>query len=676
MTILNILVFLIIGTNFAVGASYISAFFGEGENPEQLAIRGKVTDAVLMQLSPLQEIVNAQDVIQTKSQKPTRARTQRAETVELNASPIAKYTENQFVHKVVVPGEDGRKSVSRTDEWPFSAFGVVTMEFDGRECSGTGTLIGSNIVLTAAHNLYSHKSRSFAKNVRFIPAMNGNSAPFGVSKVTKYFTPKVFLDSKDGEELEDYALLVLDSSIGEETGYLGLSILPSNTIKVMNLGIYGYPGDKIEGGISEKKRYYMWGMEGPVYNADKDYITYQMDTYSGVSGTGVRYSNAEGSFIVGVHIKGGKNGHLFNYATALTEARYHIIQSWIKECIDRKLKGFRYEDLKRLDLKSGIIQDYGTELINEYGFSKLSSLNLSYNNITDDGIEILADGNLSALKTLNLNHNLIGNKGVKLIAESRAYSGLEDLYLSYNQIDDEGVGYISSSQTLYHLKRLSLGGNRIGDVGVEAMTKSGIFLNLISLCLGDNSISDQGMYTISNSLTFNNLKHLCVVNNRIRYQGMQFIESGQSLEGLATLYLTITEEINGLEYYLFPGFTGSPPPRSIAGVYFQPYNGTRVVTYFSKRNLQEVKYFSYKDGIVAEGKSEEFCCAKKRQFLFEPENQYVPQSFSYAGQSSSSMGPPPLPKSSDESLLNKVIAIVFVPCEVFKWLYGLLPSSS
>ena len=52
---------------------------------------------------------------------------------------------------------DLREKVSKTDHYPFSSIGLIFGEINYKQCFGTGTLIGPDIVITCAHNCYSKK---------------------------------------------------------------------------------------------------------------------------------------------------------------------------------------------------------------------------------------------------------------------------------------------------------------------------------------------------------------------------------------------------------------------------------------------------------------------------------------------------------------------------------------
>ena len=48
------------------------------------------------------------------------------------------------------------------------------MKFD-QTATGSGALIGGNLVLTCAHNCYDHKTKQKAEKISFYPANNGKN---------------------------------------------------------------------------------------------------------------------------------------------------------------------------------------------------------------------------------------------------------------------------------------------------------------------------------------------------------------------------------------------------------------------------------------------------------------------------------------------------------------------
>ena len=125
-------------------------------------------------------------------------------------------------------------------------------------------MIGTDLVLTAAHNIYDCKgSKEKYSNIEFIPGIN---EPFGKFQVIESYVPDEFLKTW---EQEDYALLVLDGIPGKYAGYFGLHVAERQLLKGKELNIIGYPGfvrTKDEKSelvmLSGTGRHQLWGMKG------------------------------------------------------------------------------------------------------------------------------------------------------------------------------------------------------------------------------------------------------------------------------------------------------------------------------------------------------------------------------------------------------------------------------
>jgi V8-like Glu-specific endopeptidase len=101
-----------------------------------------------------------------------------------------QYYEKEVRFIKIRPGEDRREVVLDTTNYPFSAHGRLLMIFDGKAVYGSGTLINSRFVLTAAHNLYPKYFKKEPESILFIPALNGNKCPYGIIGVRRYFYPQ------------------------------------------------------------------------------------------------------------------------------------------------------------------------------------------------------------------------------------------------------------------------------------------------------------------------------------------------------------------------------------------------------------------------------------------------------------------------------------------------------
>ena len=101
---------------------------------------------------------------------------------------------------------------------------AVRFKEDGTPMWGSRVLIGTNIVLTAAHNVYNDEKpfRKRYSHIKFIPGANEDEAPFGEIEVDQVFAPEEYINHKEVDDDENgmssanYALLILKKPIGHE----------------------------------------------------------------------------------------------------------------------------------------------------------------------------------------------------------------------------------------------------------------------------------------------------------------------------------------------------------------------------------------------------------------------------------------------------------------------------
>lgn len=517
---------------------------GQNKGKQMELIDDKIGEQIT---SPLVHIHNEDGIIKTKSQKPTAPKLQHAISSSILARPIEEfYEDEEKVLKKIDPGKDGRILVDQTDIWPNSVHGVVYIRFKSSAPDsygwGSGTLISPRIVLTAAHNLYDYEKKERAVELRFLPAINGKSLSFPEPKVVEFYYPKTYTQSKK----EDYGILVLDTPIGEQTGYFGLAVLPSEKLKELEINVTGYPGDKVK----DKDRYYeMWGMKGKPVNLDDGYIQYEIDTYNGQSGSGVTYQENEDHFVVGVHVLGdtvlGRNS-----ATVLTEKRYNKINKWIEKSIRNRIKEVALDGVEELDLSNSSIGDFGVKELVKYNLPHLKTLNLGGNSMSQTGVKLLTNNLSINLTNLNLWGNKIDEEGMANIVKLTNLTSLNVGYTfptSFSHfkryVKNEIYDFANLKQREYfaewqvkqiikglpHLLRLNIAGDNINNEAIRDISK--YFTSLRSLDVDSNKINDEGIRKISKYLT--NLRSLSVAHNtKITNVGLFYIARLNQLTSL------------------------------------------------------------------------------------------------------------------------------------------------
>src|SRR5579872_924786 len=163
--------------------------------------------------------------------------------------PATKVWEQQkaciYEHKPQEKGDpnlkdsDSRSRVTVTTKWPYSTHVQLTIEFKNKIYGGSGALVGPHHVLTCGDHVYDDE---WAESIAVYPALNARIAPFGAFNVVKAYTFTQWTEQKDSRY--NIALLILNESIGEFTGWNGLLSTPDSYLLNEEVNIIGYPADK------------------------------------------------------------------------------------------------------------------------------------------------------------------------------------------------------------------------------------------------------------------------------------------------------------------------------------------------------------------------------------------------------------------------------------------------
>ena len=122
-------------------------------------------------------------------------------------------------------GSDDRDVLGYSEVAPSAA--VVSVQItsyykNGNVFTGSGTIIGANDVLTAAHMVYNKENGGYPEYIEITPYRFGDIKPFRIVYVFNYNVPNSWVFGQDYKY--DYAVLTLDSAIGYYTGYASLAI--------------------------------------------------------------------------------------------------------------------------------------------------------------------------------------------------------------------------------------------------------------------------------------------------------------------------------------------------------------------------------------------------------------------------------------------------------------------
>jgi V8-like Glu-specific endopeptidase len=245
----------------------------------------------------------------TPPQRPSRGRSQ--------AVMVYRGRPEALVRELVLSTRDGRVQVSETERWPHCIHGKMSMEFNGREYGGSGVLVGPHHFLTAGHCVYEPETSTLADNIRVYLALNGEAAPFNEALGVRVYLYPQWVESKNSDF--DIALIVLNRSLGYETGWAGLLCLGDEELAGQTVHVTGYPGDK---GFKT-----MWTMDQRLGRVKREQLSYTIDTNGGQSGGAVWIKKWGTPHVVGVHTSGG---HSSNFGVRLSRSKIETItHQWI-----------------------------------------------------------------------------------------------------------------------------------------------------------------------------------------------------------------------------------------------------------------------------------------------------------------------------------------------------------
>lgn len=243
---------------------------------------------------------------------------------------------------------DGRCPVNHPEKDSlYRVHAQLMIHFNDEEYGGSGTLVGPHHLITAAHNLYDRKTKSWASKIKVRFSLDGNYLPFDQQHVVRAYTYKQWVNPSERDSQSfDLALFILDHSIGDEIGWHGLCALHQDSLPLKGeVSIAAYPAEVVDtafpdhetkrGGEFKK----MWRM----MNKNHDHtvipmeisptrVYYQIDTSGGQSGSGIVWlKEKDQAYVMAVHAYGEGEQDRGNYGTRLTAEKLIDLQKWISE---------------------------------------------------------------------------------------------------------------------------------------------------------------------------------------------------------------------------------------------------------------------------------------------------------------------------------------------------------
>ena len=216
-----------------------------------------------------------------------------------------------------VIGADERQLIPDTTRIPVRSIGLLRiLPEDGILRYGTAWLIGPQTLATAAHNLL-HPQAGKTQRMDFALAYDGQNAHGGWHRVVAGKLSDGWNKSAEPGSPLDFAVLRLEHSLGNQTGWLGFADYEDAKFANMAVNLFGYPLD-LEG-------YAMYGARGRVLAINEGRVFYDCDAGGGMSGGPVLAVFGEQRIAVGIHVAGGSTS---NAATRISGPAYDLLERY------------------------------------------------------------------------------------------------------------------------------------------------------------------------------------------------------------------------------------------------------------------------------------------------------------------------------------------------------------
>ncbi|MCA5013309.1 MULTISPECIES: carbohydrate-binding protein [unclassified Enterococcus] len=221
---------------------------------------------------------------------------------------VSHAEENQPSSRKII-GTDDRVKINDTTQTPYSSIVYVRVG----NSTGSGTVIGKNKILTAAHVAEDLTSSEVISKSYVTPARNGKIKPYGSFDVESAEIHPIYAASRKREN--DIAVITVKPNSENQTIGDVVPVVPVNNVPTVSIGstsvLPGYGGDK---------KGELWEGRGKILSQSSLRFHYDTDTVGGNSGGPVFNENFD---LLGVHTTGSSTS---NSATKLTGSNYELVE--------------------------------------------------------------------------------------------------------------------------------------------------------------------------------------------------------------------------------------------------------------------------------------------------------------------------------------------------------------
>ena len=212
----------------------------------------------------------------------------------------------------------------------------ATNPYDNTVITTTATMIGPKVAITAAHGVYKTDLGGLFYNITITPGYSGGDTPYGSSNVSTIYVWPDWIEKNGATDWDtisdsynyDWAILVLDDSLGNLSGWYGLQKY-DNYLDLfnMNISITGYPY-YVQGQNIYNNYLYQYQSKGKIDTAFPRRLEYTADTSGGQSGAPI--INLSTNNIVGIHGGTIKN-ELSNRGVRITDGILNTLEEALKK---------------------------------------------------------------------------------------------------------------------------------------------------------------------------------------------------------------------------------------------------------------------------------------------------------------------------------------------------------
>lgn len=229
----------------------------------------------------------------------------------------ASWLEFAFPQSTV--GKDDRVPIVDTTQLPWRCICHLVVEgMHRKQVLATGWLAGPHTVLTAGHNLVSHKFGREASRITVVPGRQGDTAPFDFFRSSRFDVHPRWRDS--GDESFDLGVVWLDAAVGEHVGWFGFGSRPDAQLQDLIVNTAGYPADKRIGT--------QWFNAGRISAIESRVLEYGLDTEAGQSGSPIfAVDTSDARVVLAVHAYGGDE---INRGIRITDDVFEVFRGWVR----------------------------------------------------------------------------------------------------------------------------------------------------------------------------------------------------------------------------------------------------------------------------------------------------------------------------------------------------------